>query len=123
MPIDTLKAARRLQEEGTFNEEQAERIAEVLSEMDVASATKEDLNELEDRLTARIDRLSDRVDGLETHIDEKVPTKSEMKAIKNELSKKIEEKHTATVRTVVMTMGVMTAVLAVLVTLGIFFLG
>ena len=41
MPIDTLKAARRLQEEGTFDEDQAERIAEVLSDLDVASATAE----------------------------------------------------------------------------------
>ena len=49
MPIDTLKAARRLQEDGTFSPEQAERIAETLSEMDVASATKEDLNDLEER--------------------------------------------------------------------------
>ena len=49
MPIDTLKAARRLQEDGTFSPEQAERIAETLSEMDVASSTKEDLNDLEER--------------------------------------------------------------------------
>ena len=41
MPIDTLKATRRLQEDGTFSPEQAERITETLSEMDVASATKE----------------------------------------------------------------------------------
>ncbi|PSQ66924.1 MAG: hypothetical protein BRD32_01635 [Bacteroidetes bacterium QH_2_64_74] len=39
--IDTLKAARRLQEGDAFSPEQAERIAETLSEMDVASATKE----------------------------------------------------------------------------------
>ena len=49
MPIDTLKAARRLQKDGTFSPEQAKRIAETLSEMDVASATKEDLNGLEER--------------------------------------------------------------------------
>ena len=41
MPIDTLKAARRLHEDGTFSPEQVERIAETLSEMDVASVTKE----------------------------------------------------------------------------------
>ena len=41
MPIDTLKAARRLQEGDAFSLEQAERIAETLSEMDVASSTKE----------------------------------------------------------------------------------
>ena len=40
-PINTLKATRRLREDGTFSPEQAERITETLSEMDVASATKE----------------------------------------------------------------------------------
>jgi hypothetical protein len=33
-PIDTLKASKRLQEEGTFSPEQAERIAEILSEIE-----------------------------------------------------------------------------------------
>jgi len=68
MPIDTLKAAKRLQEDDTFSPEQAERIAEILSELDVASATKEDLDDLETRLGERIDRLSERVDGLETRM-------------------------------------------------------
>ena len=40
MPIDTLKAARRLQVDGTFSPEQAKRIAKTLSEMDVASARR-----------------------------------------------------------------------------------
>ena len=79
MPIDTLKAARRLQEEDTFDEDQAERIAEVLSELDVASATKEDLNELEERLTDRIDRL-----------DEKVATKAELESLRSETQAGIE---------------------------------
>lgn len=88
MPIDTLKAARRLQEQGMFDEEQAERIAEVLSELDVASATAEDLHEMEERLTvrldraaeerasleerftARMDRLSDRIAGVGSRVEE-----------------------------------------------------
>ena len=41
MPIDTLKAARRLQEGDAFSPEQAERIAETLSDFGVASVTKE----------------------------------------------------------------------------------
>jgi len=69
MPIDTLKAAKRLQEDDTFSPEQAERIAEILSELDVASATKDDLDDLETRLGERIDRLSERVDGLETRME------------------------------------------------------
>ena len=79
MPIDTLKAARRLQEEDTFDEDQAERIAEVLSELDVASATKEDLSELEERLTDRIDRL-----------DGKVATKVELESLRSETQAGIE---------------------------------
>lgn len=90
MPIDTFKAARRLQEGGAFYEEQAERIAEVLSEMDVASATKEDLNELEERFTARIDRLGDHVSALETHVENKVPTNSELKAVESGFGERIE---------------------------------
>lgn len=36
MPIDTLKAAKRLQEGDTFSPEQAERIAEILSDLDAS---------------------------------------------------------------------------------------
>jgi predicted nuclease with TOPRIM domain len=80
-PIDTLKASKRLQEEGTFSPEQAERIAEILSDLDVASATKEDLDDVEERLGARIDQVEERlgaridqlgarVDQVETRIDQ-----------------------------------------------------
>lgn len=72
---DTLKAAKRLQEDDTFSPEQAERIAEILSDLDVASATKEDLDEVEERLGTRIDeveeRLGSRIDHLETRMDER----------------------------------------------------
>jgi len=75
MPIDTLKAAKRLQQEDTFSPEQAERIAEVLSELDVASATKEDLDEAESRLGERIDeveaRLGERIDHVEAQMNER----------------------------------------------------
>jgi predicted nuclease with TOPRIM domain len=70
MPIDTLKASKRLQEEGTFSPEQAERIAEILSDLDVASATKEDLDDTEERLGVRIDQLEARIDQLEARIDQ-----------------------------------------------------
>ena len=145
MPIDTLKAARRLQEEDTFDEDQAERIAEVLSELDVASATKEDLNELEERFTDRIDRLDERVAtkaeleslrsetqaGIES-VREEMQTglesvRNEMKAglesVRNGLGKKIEEKHSATVQIVVTAVGVLAAVVALSATLAIYFLG
>ena len=101
MPIDTLKAARRLQEDGTFSPEQAERIAETLSEMDVASATKEDLNDLE----------------------EKVATQSELKAVKSDLGKQIEEKHSATIRTVLGAIVTMGAFLMVEIPLAFYLTG
>ena len=101
MPIDTLKAARRLQEDGTFSPEQAERIAETLSEMDVASATKEDLNDLE----------------------EKVATQSELKAVKSDLGKQTEEKHSATIRTVLGAIVTMGAFLMVEIPLAFYLTG
>jgi exonuclease VII large subunit len=72
MPIDTLKAAKRLQQEDTFSPEQAERIAEVLSELDVASATKEDLDEAESRLGERIDEVEARLDEVEARLGERI---------------------------------------------------
>ena len=101
MPIDTLKAARHLQVDGTFSPEQAKRIAETLSEMDVASATKEDLNDLE----------------------EKVATQSELKAVKSDLGKQIEEKHSATIRTVLGAIVTMGAFLVVEIPLAFYLTG
>jgi len=76
MPIDTLKAAKRLQEEDTFSPEQAERLAEVLSELDVASATTADLEDVEGRLSQRIDdveeHLSQRIEDLEERMSQRI---------------------------------------------------
>ena len=119
MPIDTLKAARRLQEDGTFSPEQAKRIAETLSEMDVASATKEDLNDLEERLTEHIDETNGRLDRLE----EKVATQSELKAVKSDLGKQTEEKHSATIRTVLGAIVTMGAFLVVEIPLAFYLTG
>lgn len=108
MPINTLEASKRLKELG-FNEDQSEGLAQLLSELGVASATKEDLDELEERLTNRIDRLGDRIDdveaslggriddvetrigNVETHLNEKFATKTELTAVKSDLEKRIEQ--------------------------------
>ena len=74
MPIDTLKAAWRLQEDGTFSPEQAERIAETLSDFGVASATKEDLNDLEERLTEHIERSEEKIRDLVDHRHQEMKT-------------------------------------------------
>lgn len=62
MPIDTLKAAKRLKELG-FDEEQSEGVAELLSDLDVASATKGDLDDLEEHLKGDLDELEERLKG------------------------------------------------------------
>ena len=83
MPIDTLKASKRLKALG-FTEEQAEGVAELLNETDAASATKDDLYALESRLDerferiderfgqidARFERIDERLDAQNAHIDE-----------------------------------------------------
>lgn len=67
MPINTLEASKRLKELG-FNKDQSEGLAQLLSELDVASATKEDLDDLEEHLTTRIDRLGDQIDDVENRL-------------------------------------------------------
>ena len=69
--------------------------------MDVASATKEDLNDLE----------------------EKVATQSELKAVKSDLGKQIEEKHSATIRTVLGAIVTMGAFLVVEIPLAFYLTG
>jgi len=151
MPIDTLKAARRLQEDDTFSPEQAERIAEILSDLDVASATKDDLDDLEGRLTERIDevetRLGDRIDQTNDRIDqtndrieqtndridslgdridrldEKMATKAELTSVKSDLGKQIEKTHSATIRTLVGAVAAVGAILAVVIPLAIYWIG
>ncbi|WP_022836104.1 hypothetical protein [Salisaeta longa] len=76
MPIDTLKAAKRLQEGGTFSPDQAERIAEILSYTDGASATVEDLHATEERLRDNIEeteaRLNAKMEGIETQLSAQI---------------------------------------------------
>jgi len=88
MPINTLEASKRLKELG-FDEDQSEGLAQMLSELDVASATKEDLDGLEERLTSRIDRVGDSVGSLETDVEEKMPTKAELEAMEERLQREL----------------------------------
>jgi hypothetical protein len=64
MPINTLEASKRLKELG-FDEDQSEGLAQLLSELDVASATAEDLDDLEDRLKEHVEN---RLDAAEERI-------------------------------------------------------
>jgi len=60
MPIDTLDASKRLKDLG-FDEDQSEGLAQLLSELDVASATAEDLDDLEDQLRTDMEAMEDRL--------------------------------------------------------------
>ena len=60
MPIDTLQAAKRLKELG-FDEEKSEGMAEILSDLDVASATKEDVDDAENRLRTEMNAMEERL--------------------------------------------------------------
>ena len=60
MPIDTLDASKRLKELG-FDEDQSEGLAQLLSELDVASATAEDLDDLENQLRTDMEAMEDRL--------------------------------------------------------------
>jgi hypothetical protein len=61
MPIHIHRIFKHLKRDDVFTEEQADRIAEALSEMDIAGATKEDLDATEKRLDGRIDDLDNRL--------------------------------------------------------------
>ena len=65
MPIDTLKASKRLKALG-FTEEQAEGVAALLNETDAASATKDDLYALESRLDERFERIDARFEQIDS---------------------------------------------------------
>lgn len=68
MPIDTLKASKRLKALG-FTEEQAEGVAELLNETDAASATKDDLYALESRLDERFERIDEQFERIDDRFD------------------------------------------------------
>lgn len=72
MPLDTHRAFKRLQEDDVFTAEQAERITETLADLDVASATKEDLNDLEGRLTERIDQVEEKLDSRFDQVNDRI---------------------------------------------------
>lgn len=57
------------------------------------------------------------------HVEEKVPTKAELEAVEARLGKKIEEKHSATIRIVVASVAAVGAVLAVVIPLAIYLIG
>ena len=81
MPIDTLKASKQLKALG-FSDEQAEGLTDLLRNAEAATATKDDLDALERRMTGRFERVDERFNGLERSIDERF----------NALEKSIDER-------------------------------
>lgn len=61
MPIDTLKAKRRLVEEYGVDDRQAEGIVELVANSEERGVTKSDLNAAEERLNGRIQKAETRV--------------------------------------------------------------
>ena len=94
MPLDTLRAFKRLQEDDVFTAEQAERITETLADLDVASATKEDLNDLEGRLTERINPVEERLDGRIHQLEERFDQVDQRFDRMNERMESMEERRT-----------------------------
>jgi hypothetical protein len=99
MPIDTLKISKHLQEGDTFTPEQSERLAEALSDLDVASATRDDLDSLEKRLTQRIEVSEDR------------------------LAKRIAESESSLYRALLIGLGAVTGVLGTLILVSNYLMG
>ena len=73
MPIDTLKASKRLKALG-FSEEQAEGLTDLLRDAEAAAATKDDLDALERRMTDRFERLEERLDIQKENTDARFDT-------------------------------------------------
>ena len=88
MPIDTHQVFKHLKRDNVFTEEQADRLAEALSEMDVASATKEDLEATEKRLTDRIDEVENRLDGRIDEVENRPDGRID--EVENRLTQQIE---------------------------------
>ncbi len=110
MPIDTHKVFKHLKRDDVFTEEQAERVAEALSEMDVASATTEDLEGVEKRLNNRIDEVEHR-------LNQRIELSEER------LGQKVEQVRSGLTRSVVASVAAGSAFLAVVIPLSIYLLG
>jgi len=112
MPIDTLKASKRLKELG-FDIQQAEGLAQLLSELDVASATKDDLDDTEERLRNRIDeveeQLNNRIDEVESRLTQRVELSEER------LGQRMERTEKRLLRWMVTGLGTMGALLGALI--------
>ena len=68
MPIDTLKAAKRLQEDGTFSVDQAERIAEIFAGAHDNTATKDDVDDVRSEMKEMEGRLRYQMNEMETRL-------------------------------------------------------
>lgn len=131
MPLDTHRAFKRLQEDNVFSPEQAERIAETLADLDVASATQEDLLNLEARLDDRFDRIDerfDRVDERFEQFDERIDNLEKRLTQRNELTeerlnRQLEEAEKRLFRGMIVGLSAVTALLGTLIAVMGYFAG
>jgi len=116
MHIDTLEASKRLKELG-FEEPQAEGLAKLLSDLDVASATKDDLDNAEERLRTEMKAMEKRLTSNMQAMEGRLMTEIQ------ETRSQIEETRSDLTRTVVATVAAGFAFLAVVIPLAIYFAG
>lgn len=110
MPINPHQVFKDLKRDNVFTEAQADRLADALSEMDVASATAEDLDNTEERLNNRIDEVEDR-------LTQRIELSEER------LGQKVESIRSELTRTVVASVAAGSAFLAVMIPLSIYLFG
>jgi hypothetical protein len=118
MPFDTLKAARRLQEEGAFTQQQAETIAEILSDVDETTVTREYLDsrlgELRSEMESRFEEAaSERKAGFEEAAADRRTGFEEAAADRQAIRTELQEVKTSIIRWVLISVGGLGAVMSI----------
>jgi sugar/nucleoside kinase (ribokinase family) len=117
MPINPHQVFKDLKKDNVFTEEQADRLADALADMDVASATKEDLDELEGRIDTLLDRAAEEREAIEERLNQRIELSEER------LEQKVEQVRSSLARTVVASVGAGSAFLAVVIPLAMYLIG
>ena len=117
MPINPHQVFKDLKKDNVFTEEQADRLADALANMDVASATKEDLDELADRIGTLFDRAAEEREAIEGRLNQRIELSEER------LEQKVEQIRSSLTRTVVASVGAGSAFLAVVIPLAMYLIG
>ena len=122
--IDTREAFRRLQEQGGFTDDQADAIVDIFTDIDEQVATRGDIEQLRSDLEGNIKQLrtdtKSDTDQLRTEMEK---LRTDMEAMEDRLTQKMQKNHASTIRTVVASVAAVGAVLAVIIPLAIYLIG